>query len=124
MRETNNIRGSAVVLNHHARNTVFTSLDFEWSARAAANYGSLNPISRENESLKRIFVASKHGMVFQINYATEALEATYRTNESAIYTIAVNEAFCVTGSEDQYLRVWPLDFSEFFMEAKHEGTVC
>lgn len=100
VRETSNIRGSAVVLNHHARNTVFTSLDFEWGARAAANYGALNPVSRENESLKRIFVASKHGMVFQINYATEALEATYRTNESAIYTIAVNEAFCVTGSED------------------------
>ncbi len=29
----------------------------------------------------------------------------------------------MTGSEDTYLRVWPLDFSEFFMEAKHEGTV-
>ncbi len=94
------IRGSAVVLNHNARNTVFTSLDFEWGARAVANYGDINPISRENESLKRIFVASKHGMVFQVNYLTEALEATYRTNETAIYTIAVNEAFCVTGSED------------------------
>lgn len=23
-----------------------------------------------------------------------------------------------------FLRVWPLDFSEFIMEAKHEGTVC
>jgi WD repeat-containing protein 90 len=51
------------------------------------------------------------------------LEATYQTNDSAIYGISVNEAFCVTGSEDTYLRVWPLDFSEFFMEAKHEGTV-
>ena len=30
----------------------------------------------------------------------------------------------MTGSADQYLRVWALDFSEFFMEAKHEGTVC
>lgn len=35
----------------------------------------------------------------------------------------MNEAFCVTGSDDQFLRVWPLDFSEFFMEAKHEGSV-
>lgn len=52
------------------------------------------------------------------------MEATYQTNDSAIHSIAVNEAFCVTGSEDTYLRVWPLDFSEFFMEAKHEGTVC
>lgn len=116
IKENGVIRGSAVVLNHHARNTVFTSLDFEFGFR------SNDP--KENEALKRLFVGSKHGMVFQINYHTENLEATYQTNDSAIYSIAVNEAFCVTGSEDTYLRVWPLDFSEFFMEAKHEGTVC
>jgi len=110
------VRGSAVVLNHHARNSVFTSLDFE--------YGFRSSDSQENEKLKRFFVGSKHGMVFQINYHNLSLEATYQTNDSAIYSIAVNEAFCVTGSEDTYLRVWPLDFSEFFMEAKHEGTVC
>lgn len=63
------IRGSAVVLNHHARNTVFTCLDFEWGTR------SVEP--RENEALKRLFVGSKHGMVFQVNYHTESLEATY-----------------------------------------------
>jgi hypothetical protein len=53
---TGSIRGSAVVLNHHARNSVFTSLDFEFGAR------SVDP--KENESLKRLFVGSKHGMVF------------------------------------------------------------
>ena len=30
----------------------------------------------------------------------------------------------MTGSKDQYLRIWTLDFNEFLMEAKHEGTVC
>jgi WD40 repeat protein len=123
IKETGNIRGSAVVLNQHARNTVFTCLDFEHGAHAATTPAS-HPDSRENEALKRVYVASKTGMVFQINYATEALEATYKTNDSSIYSIAVNEAFCVTGSEDKFLRVWPLDFSEFVMEAKHEGTVC
>ena len=44
-------------------------------------------------------------------------------HSAPIYSLAANEAFCVTGSEDHFLRVWPLDFSEFFMEAKHEGTV-
>ena len=112
IKDNGSIRGSAVVLNHHARNTVFTCLDFEFGLR------SVDP--KENESLKRLFVGSKHGMVFQVNYHTESLEATYQTNDSAIYGISVNEAFCVTGSEDTYLRVWPLDFSEFFMEAKHE----
>lgn len=29
----------------------------------------------------------------------------------------------MTGSQDQYIRVWPLDFSEFFLEAKHEGVI-
>lgn len=117
------MRGSAVVLNHHARNTVFSCLDFEFAARAATRIGNADN-SAESDALKRVFVGSKHGMVFQINYQTEALEATYQTNDSAIYSIAVNEAFCVTGSEDKFVRVWPLDFSEFYLEAKHENTVC
>ena len=35
----------------------------------------------------------------------------------AIHTLDIHEAFCVTGSEDGVLRVWPLDFSAVFMEA-------
>jgi len=45
-----------VVLNNYARNTVFTCLDFEYGFRSADK--------NENESLKRIFVGSKHGMIF------------------------------------------------------------
>ena len=48
------------MLNHHARKTVFTCLDFEYGFKSADR--------DENESLKRIFVGSKHGMVFQVNY--------------------------------------------------------
>jgi WD40 repeat protein len=29
-------------------------------------------------------------MVYQVNYDDEVLEATYRTNDSAIYSIAIN----------------------------------
>ena len=39
----------------------------------------------------------------------------------AINALHVHEAFCVTGSEDGLLRVWPLDFSAVFMEA---GKSC
>jgi WD40 repeat protein len=102
IRETGNIRGSAVVLNHHARDTVFTSLDFE--------YGFQSADKKEDEALKRVFVGSKSGTIYQINYQTETLEANYKVNDGAIYSVAVNEAFCVTGSEDNFLRVWPLDF--------------
>jgi WD40 repeat protein len=55
-RDNKTIRGSAVVLNHHARNSVFTCLDYDYGLKSA------DP--KENESLKRVFVGSKHGMVF------------------------------------------------------------
>ena len=28
----------------------------------------------------------------------------------------VSEGLCVTGSDDNFLRVWPLDFSDFLLE--------
>ena len=29
----------------------------------------------------------------------------------------------MTGAEDNKLRLWPLDFSDFLLEAQHEGVV-
>eukprot|EP01022_Parablepharisma_sp_SALTPOND_P017801 TRINITY_DN2893_c0_g1_i1.p1 TRINITY_DN2893_c0_g1~~TRINITY_DN2893_c0_g1_i1.p1 ORF type:complete len:1515 (+),score=148.49 TRINITY_DN2893_c0_g1_i1:576-5120(+) len=99
----NTLRSAPVVLDKCSRNTVFTSLDYE--------------------GRRRVYVGSKEGTVLQINAESQELEYVYKLHDSGIYTLSVNEGFCVTGSDDQYLRVWPLDFSEFFMEAKHEATV-
>lgn len=35
----------------------------------------------------------------------------------AINSISVTSSFCCTGSEDGFLRLWPLDFSAVFLEA-------
>ena len=68
IKETRNIRGSAVVLNEFARDTVFTDFDYEFGAGGmpvgASSGGSLNPDSKESEMLKSVYVASKHGMVY------------------------------------------------------------
>ena len=37
--------------------------------------------------------------------------------------MALNEVFCATGSDDGYLRLWPLDFKHVYLEAEHEGPV-
>lgn len=116
IRENRTIRGSAVVLNHHARNSVFTCLDFDHSFFSSKK--------EEEHRMSRVFVGSKHGQVYQINYFDEKLEGNFSVSETAIYSLSVNAAFCAVGSEDRYLRVWSLDFSHFNMEAKHEGTVC
>jgi WD40 repeat protein len=31
--------------------------------------------------------------------------------------------YAVTGAEDNKLRLWPLDFTDFLLEAQHEGVV-
>jgi len=56
------LQGSAVVLNHHARNTVFTDLDYE------CTFQSSDVV--ENETMKSLYVSSKNGMVFHINCHT------------------------------------------------------
>lgn len=32
-------------------------------------------------------------------------------------------SYAVTGAEDSKLRLWPLDFTDFLLEAQHEGAV-
>lgn len=45
----------------------------------------------------------------------------FQLHTEAINSLAVTEGFCITGSGDRRLRVWPLEFSEFFMEMELEG---
>ncbi|XP_028339822.1 WD repeat-containing protein 90 [Physeter macrocephalus] len=41
----------------------------------------------------------------------------------AISSLSVSQAKCAVGSEDGYLRLWPLDFSSVLLEAEHEGPI-
>ena len=57
-----------------------------------------------------------HGVVLQINYGTRTLERVYQLHSAAINCMVVSEGLCVTGSDDKFLRIWPLDFSDFLLE--------
>ncbi|XP_041603011.1 WD repeat-containing protein 90 isoform X3 [Vulpes lagopus] len=41
----------------------------------------------------------------------------------SISSLSMSQATCAVGSEDGYLRLWPLDFSSVLLEAEHEGPV-
>ena len=72
---------------------------------------------------RHVFVSSVGGAVFQINYGTRTLECVYQLHNGAINSLIVSEGFCITGSDDKFLRVWPVDFSDFFLEAEHDAPV-
>ena len=106
----NHLGGKAVVLNQYARGTNFICIDFD------------NPFLSEKSKGKAL-VGSNTGCIFQVSCSNQELEAIFKLHDSPILSIALNDAFCVTGSEDGVVRVWPIDFSEFLIEAKHEAPV-
>ncbi|MBN3306420.1 WDR90 protein, partial [Amia calva] len=91
---------------------------------------------------RTLFASSKSGHILEIDYKSMAIRNVRRLLPSqpkhsqrrekqtfcsgpgiAINSISVSSAFCATGSEDGYLRLWPLDFSTVFLEAEHEGPL-
>uniref|UniRef100_A0A3B4T934 WD repeat domain 90 n=1 Tax=Seriola dumerili TaxID=41447 RepID=A0A3B4T934_SERDU len=54
----------------------------------------------------------------QQQHAGRREKLTFNTGPGiAINSISVSSSFCATGSEDGFLRLWPLDFSAVFLEA-------
>ncbi|XP_074519833.1 WD repeat-containing protein 90 [Halichoeres trimaculatus] len=82
-----------------------------------------------------LFASSRSGHIFEIDYSRVVIRnvrrllpaqrgGTWALNTGiSINSISVSSSFCATGSEDGFLRLWPLDFSSVFLEAEHEGPV-
>uniref|UniRef100_A0A8B9M989 WD repeat-containing protein 90 n=1 Tax=Accipiter nisus TaxID=211598 RepID=A0A8B9M989_9AVES len=86
------------------------------------------------------FVCSKSGHVLEVDYKNVCMKSVRRLLPAqpqgcqwqdkassgpgiAINSISISSTFCATGSEDGYLRLWPLDFSAVVLEAEHEAPV-
>ncbi|OQR87720.1 WD repeat-containing protein 90 [Achlya hypogyna] len=99
--------GCPVVLHEYARDNTFTAVAFD-------------PVAAHGRPL---YVASTQGTLFVLDYDSMVLTCVYKLHDGAIASLAVNAGFCVTGSRDGLLRVWPLDFSDFYLEARHDHSV-
>jgi len=51
------------------------------------------------------------------------LTAVYQLHAASINSLCVGEGLVLTASDDTTLRLWPLDFSAFLLEAQHEAPV-
>ncbi|XP_026206822.1 WD repeat-containing protein 90 isoform X2 [Anabas testudineus] len=98
--------------------------------------------SNQHDDDQTLFVSSRSGHIFEIDYSRVVIRNVRRLLPAqqqhaerrekwtfnsgpgiAINSISVTSSFCATGSEDGFLRLWPLDFSAVFLEAEHEGPV-
>ncbi|KAJ7984499.1 hypothetical protein DPEC_G00355450 [Dallia pectoralis] len=115
----------------------YHSLDFTDVAFEEGQSADCEPEDRT------LFASSRSGHILEIDYASVAIKNVRRLLPArqlhakcqdekptlstgpgiAVNSISVSSAFCATGSEDGFLRLWPLDFSTVFLEAEHEGPV-
>ena len=106
--------GFSVVLNEHSR-LHFKDLIFE---------PTLNGIVTADAVVaRRLFAVTDSGALFQLHFGDRQLECGYQLHTGTINGVRVNEGFCATVSSDGFLRMWPLDFSDYFLEASHEAPV-
>uniref|UniRef100_A0A663LQT0 WD repeat-containing protein 90 n=1 Tax=Athene cunicularia TaxID=194338 RepID=A0A663LQT0_ATHCN len=93
----------------------------------------------EGHAAEQDFVCSKSGHILEVDYKNVCMRSARRLLPAqpqgcqqqdkfsgpgiAINSISLSSTFCATGSEDGYLRLWPLDFSAAVLEAEHEAPV-
>uniref|UniRef100_A0A8C8EM98 WD repeat-containing protein 90 n=1 Tax=Oncorhynchus tshawytscha TaxID=74940 RepID=A0A8C8EM98_ONCTS len=122
------------LVEYHALD--FTDVAFE------EGYGCIPNSAGLGFLVSNRFASSRSGHILEIDYGSVAIKnvrrllpaqqphAQRREKQTfgmglgiAVNSISVSSAFCATGSEDGFLRLWPLDFSTVFLEAEHEGPV-
>jgi len=121
--------GLSVALNEYARGVEYTDVLFD--PRPAVRAGPPVPAAAAGADggadavvHGRLFFASSAGTLLQVDYATRAVLAIFRLHDGGINALVVTPTLCITASDDGFTRVWPLDFSVYFLETAHEGRVA
>ena len=69
------------------------------------------------------FFSSNRGILLKIDCMKKQIICGFQLHSGPIQALAINEGYAVTGGGDNRLRIWPLDFSDFLLEAQHEASV-
>lgn len=94
--------GTSAALHEYARRTTMLDLDF---------------------AQHQVLVATDRGLLLQLSYADRSVLCALRLHESAITRVIATASFIATSSRDGLVRLWPHDFSDYLIEARHDSEV-
>ena len=92
-------------------NNKFLDLAFETSVRSA----------RQRSTCAYVGAASGH--VLKVNLHTMCLEHAVLCHGGPVTSVHVADGVVVTSGSDHRVRIWPMDFRDFTVEAEHESMV-
>jgi WD40 repeat protein len=105
--------GRPVMLNEYSRGFMFSEIAFD-----------TDPGQHPIDPRKPIaYFASNKGLLLKVDCVKEHVLCAYQLHNGSIASLSIRPGYAVTGGSDSRLRVWPLDYSDFQLEAHHEGTV-
>jgi WD40 repeat protein len=70
-----------------------------------------------------VYISSNRGIVLCINSLTDQIICAYQLHTLSIRSITTHSGYTVTGSDDNKLRLWPIDFTDYLLESQHEGCI-
>ena len=128
----------SAVLQRHARGALCTAIGFSTVASHSSAQGSSNSrfdaqshssssmSSNRNEKKmagRLVLCATSLGTILQIDHDLRRLVGVLRLHSGGINCLIVRDGIAVSGGSDGFLRVWPEDFSDYLLEAKHTEPV-
>ena len=103
---------------------VCAEVDFRTKTEGAWDSGLLFTAAKVYHVINSLhsYACTRSGHLFEFHYKKIAVKRVWHLllgdgGGVAINSLYLHEAFCVTGSEDGLLRLWPWDFSSVFLEA-------
>jgi WD40 repeat protein len=105
--------GRPVLLGQFSRGFIFKDLSFFNGPG----------IDASDQRRPCVYVSSNKGIILKIDYLKENIICAYHLHQSSITSFTIHNGLAFTGSSDCTLRLWPMDFSDFVMEAQFEGSV-
>eukprot|EP00981_Chlorochromonas_danica_P006287 scaffold1355_cov154-Ochromonas_danica.AAC.5 len=102
--------GRPIILNSFCRGFVFNEI-------------CINRLSPVDPIPQHFFVSSNKGLILKVDGSSEQVVCAFQLHSSPITAFKLVGGYAVTGSEDKRLRIWPLDFNDYLLEARHEGSV-
>lgn len=113
--KNSHISGRPVLLGEYSRGHCFSDVAFDSSVNSIGN--------AVNGTCEFVYAASSKGLVLKFHYGTAQVLCAYQLHDSPISCFKVFDGFAVSAAVDNRLRIWPLDFGDFLLEARHEGVV-
>ena len=104
--------GRPCILNHFGRGCTFTDLSF---------YSESSSFLSSPRDCA--FLSTTLGTVVKVDLVKEQIICAYRLHTGSIHTFAIHSGYAISGGADMKIRLWPLDFSDFLLEATHESAV-